>query len=61
VGGKVFPAGDRAIGNRASDSLLDFPLRVDANNLQKFADAEVKGLLVHSGNSLIAAAARRRE
>src|SRR3989442_16033443 len=47
VRGKGFGSRDLLAIERLRDRLLDLALRVDAHHLQKLADAQVKGFLIH--------------
>src|SRR5713226_143074 len=47
VRGKGFRSRDLLAVERFRDCLLDLALRVDAHHLQKLADAQVEGFLIH--------------
>src|SRR5438045_7548163 len=46
-GRKALAAEDAARGDRFCNFLLDRALRIDADHLQKFSDAEIEGFFIH--------------
>src|SRR5262249_36927876 len=56
LGGQLFVALEAAVRERLPHRLLDLALGGDAESLEKFADADVEGVLVHGSLSLTAPA-----